>query len=270
MPELPEVEVISQSLKTLENSIIENVEVYTTQLRYPIPAAVNNIKGQRITHITRRAKYIQIYTEKYCLLIHLGMSGTLFLQQNIPTHINTKHVHFALFFDDKRVLSYYDPRKFGACLIFAANETISLFAHLGPEPLSDIFDYNYFQAKLAQTKRSIKQVIMDNRIVVGVGNIYACESLFLAGILPTQEANSLNQQKVQTLLDTIKEVLLRAIAAGGTSFKDFQHTDGKPGYFQQKLFVYGRAGKPCHHCDTLIVKIAQNGRSSHYCPQCQK
>lgn len=268
MPELPEVEVSRMGITPhLLNQTIQKIEVRQPKLRWPVPEEIALLQGQVIRSIRRRAKYLLIETDQGTAIIHLGMSGNLrVLDQWIEPN---KHDHVDLVLTNGKVLRYHDPRRFGAWLWCETGVEHDVMSHLGPEPLTDDFNAEYLLEKAKSKKVVTKQFIMDNKIVVGVGNIYASESLFGAKIHPQTPAHKLTANQIQLLVTEIKTVLARAINQGGTTLKDFNQADGKPGYFAQELQVYGKAGKPCPVCDELISeeKIAQ--RNSFYCHCCQ-
>ena len=268
MPELPEVEVTKRALLEQVGQQIENTKVNTASLRWPIPTNIkDNLNGQTLLSVSRRAKYLLLQFETGFLIIHLGMSGCLrILQDNSPLK---KHDHFELFISNGSVMRLNDPRRFGAVLWAENWQSHRLFINLGVEPLSQSFTGDYL-SKLAN-KRSlpIKNFIMDQKIVVGVGNIYANESLFLAGISPIKVSGKITTDEMQRLVIQIKLVLAKAIKQGGTTLKDFANPDGKPGYFAQQLTIYGRAGEPCIICKTTISLIKQSGRQTVFCPVCQ-
>jgi len=270
MPELPEVEVcrLGISPHIIDNTIAE-VIVRNPQLRWPIPDEVQKIVGKKVLGVDRRAKYLLIRFEIGSLLLHLGMSGTIRVIDRSVTV--AKHDHFELIFNNNTILRLNDPRRFGAVLwLDNHNDTQGLLAKLGPEPLSDDFCHDYLFLKATNRKMPIKTFLMNNQIVVGVGNIYANEALFLSGILPTTQAGMISQQRFNDLTDIIKKVLSAAIEQGGTTLKDFTQADGRPGYFAQSLFVYGRGGEACLTCKEKLLEIRQSNRSSVYCPTCQK
>lgn len=270
MPELPEVEVCRLGIQPhIEKNTITDVIVRFWQLRWPIPEAVLNLKGQEVLSVERRSKYLILNVATGSLLIHLGMSGTIrVIDKNTPV---VKHDHFDLVFADGIALRLNDPRRFGAVLWLPEHkDEQGILSRLGPEPLTDDFCHDYLFNCAKNRKTPIKTFIMNNPIVVGVGNIYANEALFLSGIRPTTQAGKLSKRRLNILTDTIKAVLAAAINQGGTTLKDFTQSDGKPGYFSQSLNVYGRAGEPCLVCETILTEIRQSGRSSVYCTQCQK
>lgn len=271
MPELPEVETTVTGIRPhICGEKITNVVIREYRLRWPIPKKLPELlKGQTVLSVSRRAKYILIQFQHGTLLLHLGMSGNLrFIDKNVAVD---KHDHVDFIFNNKHILRFHDPRRFGAILWTSEDiEQHKLLNHLGPEPLLDDFDGNYLFNRSRNRKISIKQFIMDSKIVVGVGNIYASESLYLAGIHPTRAAGRISKARSQQLCTAIKKVLISAIAQGGTTLKDFNNVDGKPGYFKQKLNVYGRSGLPCKKCHRSVKHITQNNRSSYYCSYCQR
>jgi len=270
MPELPEVEVCRLGISPhVLNNGVTNVIVRNAQLRWPIPDEVQTIVGQSVIAVERRAKYLLLRFTTGTLLLHLGMSGTIrVIDKNTPV---AKHDHFELVFINGTVLRLNDPRRFGAVLWLAQHQDEQgLLSKLGPEPLSDDFCHGYLFTKAKNRKVPIKTFLMNNHIVVGVGNIYANEALFLAGILPTAKANNISIKRYNRLTDIIKQVLSAAIAQGGTTLKDFTQADGRPGYFAQSLFVYGRAGQACLTCQEVLLEVRQANRSSVYCPKCQQ
>jgi formamidopyrimidine-DNA glycosylase len=273
MPELPEVETSCNGIRPhIVERKVSAVEVRTSKLRWPVPDTLEfELVGRTLQAVNRRAKYLLLTFEHGTLVIHLGMSGSLrILKAEEPPG---KHDHVDIVFndDDQRViLRYHDPRKFGAVLWEEDIQSSPLIQHLGPEPLTDAFNAAYLHQQAQKRTVAVKQFIMDNKVVVGVGNIYANEALFMAGLRPTLAANSISKARFQRLVEAIKTVLANAIAQGGTTLKDFVGGDGKPGYFQQTLSVYGRAGLPCTSCATELKEIRMQGRSSVYCPKCQK
>lgn len=270
MPELPEVETVRLGITPkLIHQRIKNIIIRQPKLRYPIPTHLKKtLPGLTIHAISRRSKYLLLETELGHLIIHLGMSGCIHTLLQPPKA--DKHDHVDLTFDNGLCLRYHDPRRFG--MILWTPEAIDqhpLLMHLGPEPLTDTFDGTILYDKSRKRHVSIKQFIMDSKTVVGVGNIYASESLFQAGISPKRPAGKVSLPRYELLADTIKSVLSKAIKAGGTTLKDFSSVSGKPGYFQQELFVYGREGQACYHCGNNIRKFTQGQRSTFYCPTCQ-
>lgn len=273
MPELPEVEITKQGIEpSLKGQTIEKIVIRNPKLRWPIPRRLHTIlPGLKITSITRRAKYILIDCSTGWLIIHLGMSGSLRVLSSSTTEAPSKHDHYDLHTSNNTIIRYRDPRKFGALLWTINNPNDHrLISHLGPEPLDDEFNRDFLHQKLSTKSSSIKLQIMNNQVVTGVGNIYANESLFHAGIRPTRRANEVSRPKLDRLVAAIKSTLERAIQVGGSSLQDFYLTDGSTGYFQQEYMVYGRDGESCHRCKTTIKLITLGQRSSFYCPKCQK
>jgi formamidopyrimidine-DNA glycosylase len=271
MPELPEVETSCRGITPhLVGQVIDDVTIRQPKLRWPIPTELPQLLiGQTITTISRRAKYIFITTKIGSLILHLGMSGSLrVVDSNTPAE---KHDHFDLHLSNGKRLRLRDPRRFGAVLWGGLlPEAHPLIAHLGPEPLDDEFSAEHLYQRGHKRKIAIKSLIMDAKVVVGVGNIYASESLFLAGIHPNRKANGLSKKGYLQLTIEIKQVLAKAIEQGGTTLKDFQQSDGKPGYFAQQLNVYGRSGEPCPTCGKAISQCKIGQRSSFYCSECQR
>ena len=268
MPELPEVEVSRMGISPhLVGQTIQTLTFRTPKLRWDIPLELKQMEGQVIRNIRRRAKYLVIETDVGCAIVHLGMSGSLrVLDAEIAPG---KHDHVDLKLSNGKVLRYNDPRRFGAWL-WSEDGTHTVLGRMGPEPLTDEFNPEYMLEKAANKRVTIKQFVMDNKIVVGVGNIYASESLFSARIHPTRPAGSLTLEEWCKLVAEIKTVLATAIKQGGTTLKDFSQADGKPGYFAQELQVYGKAGEACLSCGEAIEeqKIAQ--RNTFFCSECQK
>ena len=268
MPELPEVETTMRGIEPhVCGQTIERFIVRHHQLRWPVPPETANMAGRLIQTVSRRGKYILMQLDEGSLIWHLGMSGSMAIQPvNTPPQ---SHEHIEIQMTSGKSLKYRDPRRFGA-LLYSADNPLQhrLLQSLGPEPLFDDFDVDYLRAKCRNKTSSIKAVIMDSHIVTGVGNIYACEALFAAGINPIRQAGSISKKRLGKLVGTIKSILKAAIRQGGTTLQDFTQVDGKPGYFAQSLSVYGING-PCLSCGTRIKKQAQNQRSSYFCPKCQ-
>lgn len=270
MPELPEVETTRRGLEPhLLGRRIERVVLRRDALRWPIPAEVSaRLLGEEITAIRRRAKYLLLDTSAGSALWHLGMSGSLrVLDGDVPVRAHD-HVDVAL--DDGRVLRFNDPRRFGCLLWQAPCQVHELLQGLGPEPLSDDFDGDHLFALSRGRKAPIKTFLMDQAVVVGVGNIYAAEALFEAGIQPLREAGKVSRQRYARLVDAVKRILAHAITRGGTTLRDFISPDGLPGYFEQELFVYGRGGEPCKRCGTTLREARIGQRASVWCPRCQR
>ncbi|MBW8191217.1 bifunctional DNA-formamidopyrimidine glycosylase/DNA-(apurinic or apyrimidinic site) lyase [Neiella marina] len=269
MPELPEVEVSRMGIEPhLNQQTITAVIVRDKRLRWPIPDAIQQLVGQSIQAVRRRAKYLLIDTAAGTAILHLGMSGKL---RVVPIGTPAvKHDHVDIELSNGQLLRLNDPRRFG-CLLFSNQpEQHELLASLGPEPLTEKFDGKCLYELSRQRKTPIKTFIMDNKIVVGVGNIYANESLFRAGIHPQREAGKISLQRYLKLADNIKEVLAAAIKQGGTTLKDFAQVDGNPGYFAQTLYVYGRGGKPCFQCERALKEVKLGQRTTVYCGHCQR
>lgn len=270
MPELPEVETTLRGIKPhILAKKVTNVIVRQKQLRWPIPDDIkNNLYNNEPISLIRRGKYIIIKFTSGDLIIHLGMSGRLRILHAYQEP--EKHDHVDIEFLNKSViLRYTDPRRFGSILWCQDGLQHPLLAKLGVEPLASEFNADYLY-KIAKTKTMpIKSFIMDSKIVVGVGNIYATEALFATQIHPQTPAKLITLEKMQYLVDTIKNVLQDAIVQGGTTLKDFLSSDGKPGYFVQKLQAYGRSGKPCFKCKTTLRSLKIGQRTTSFCPNCQ-
>ncbi|WP_198332487.1 bifunctional DNA-formamidopyrimidine glycosylase/DNA-(apurinic or apyrimidinic site) lyase [Psychrobacter aquimaris] len=309
MPELPEVETTKTSLTPLLGQQIIDIKVYQPKLRWVMPDDLDSLIDYTLDSVERRAKYLvlnflpslpndgstAVQTDTLVprqLLVHLGMSGSL--QQHSYGTEKRKHDHLIIVFkganNTKSQLHYYDPRRFGSVL-WHKDYGAKLLDHLGPEPLSNKFTADYLYQLIQRTDlldlnaetiaiskakskkqpiaRAIKSVIMEQQVVVGVGNIYATESLYLSGIHPATPAHQLSRAQMIVLVDHIKVILQKAIALGGSTLRDFTVADGQTGYFQQTLNVYGRQGDACPHCDTVLENIKLNGRASVFCPNCQ-
>lgn len=273
MPELPEVETTRLGLMPLVNQTVASVAIRNGSLRWPIPQALPELlNGKVLRKLTRRAKYILVHFDHGVLLLHLGMSGRIcLLEQDEPPQ---KHDHFDICFTTGQILRLRDPRRFGAVLWAGEYpEQHMLLKVLGPEPLSEAFTGEYLYQHIRTRSAAIKITIMDSHLVVGVGNIYASESLFRARIHPQKPAKDLTMGECERLVQEIKNTLSDALTAGGSSLRDFFGADGNPGYFQQQYFVYGRAndkgGEPCRVCGAPIKMIRQGQRSTFYCERCQ-
>jgi formamidopyrimidine-DNA glycosylase len=270
MPELPEVETTRRGLMPLVGNTVKSVAIRHATLRWPIPQHLIQLLPQQTLHsLTRRAKYILCEFDTGVLLLHLGMSGRIcLLDCNYPPE---KHDHFDIEFVDGQVLRLRDPRRFGAVLWIdnKSNDHV-LLNSLGPEPLEHEFNAKYLYKALRNKSLAIKNAIMDGHVVVGVGNIYASESLFRASIHPETPAKELSLAKCERLVTEIKSTLNDALRAGGSSLRDFFGTDGNPGYFQQEYFVYARTGEACKVCTKPIKCIRLGQRSTFYCEHCQK
>jgi formamidopyrimidine-DNA glycosylase len=270
MPELPEVETTRLGLQPrLLGRTLTRVVVRNPSLRWPVPDDIDaRLAGQALQGIARRGKYLLFDFGAVTQIVHLGMSGSLrFAEPDEPAAL---HDHIDWLFDDGTILRLRDPRRFGAVLWTDDPERHPLLAHLGPEPLTPAFDAAYLHAQCQRRHAAIKQVIMDAQVVVGVGNIYASESLFHAGIRPATAARRLSRPACARLAEAIKRVLAAAIAAGGSSLRDYVASDGELGYFQLQTRVYDREGLPCKVCGTPIRRIVQGQRASFYCPVCQR
>lgn len=270
MPELPEVETSRRGIEPyILNKKVSDVIIRQKQLRWPVPATLKTqLVKQIIQQVERRGKYILLRTQAGTVIIHLGMSGSLrILDKNIAAE---KHDHVDIVFS-KKVLRLRDPRRFGSVLWTKLDPLKhKLLINLGPEPLSDEFTAEYLFSTSRKRKVAIKTFLMNSHIVVGVGNIYANESLFSSGINPKRTANKISLARYERLVSTIKDILSRSIKQGGTTLRDFTQQDGTPGYFQQTLLVYGRSGEACPQCGNTIKQITQTQRSSFYCTHCQK
>ena len=275
MPELPEVETVCRGLDpVLTGQVIARVDMHRKDLRKPFPKGLKaRVESAQVTHISRRAKYILVHLNNgYVLVMHLGMSGRIVFQPR--DYKPQRHDHFILHLEDGQQIVFNDPRRFGIVDLVTVDalETHVLFAHLGPEPLSNNFSGPVLMAVLKGRKAAIKQAIMDQAIVVGVGNIYASEALFRAGLHPERAAGLVKGDQVEALVSAIKKVLREAIKAGGSTLRDHRQANGELGYFQHRFSVYDRDGQPCTVCAGRkpIQRIVQGGRSTFYCPQCQK
>lgn len=272
MPELPEVEVTRQSFAArIAGAHITAVRL-GKPLRWPLGCAPQALVGQQVLAVRRRGKYLLLDLSAGLLLLHLGMSGSLRFAPAPQLGPAGTHDHFELH-TDRGLLRLHDPRRFGAAVFTPSEQSAQarkLLGGLGLEPLSDEFTAAALQAGLARHRAAIKQVLLAGKVVVGVGNIYASEVLFLAGIAPTAPACSLSALRCRRLQQAIREVLARAVARGGTTLRDFSSADGSAGHFQTETQVYGRAGQPCLRCGGTIESLVQGQRSSFYCPRCQR
>jgi len=270
MPELPEVETVRRGLEPLVSGRrIARVVCRVAKLRLPLdPQLEAQLAGQLIHSLGRRAKYLLFSLEEGTLLLHLGMSGVLRLVD--PETPLAKHDHVDIALNDGRLLRYNDPRRFGL-ILYLRGDPLShpRLQHLGPEPLAPDLPADYLFIRSRKRRKSIKTFIMDQQLLVGVGNIYASEALFAAGIDPRRAAASLKRQEALRLLQSIRTILAEAILAGGTTLKDFRQSDGKPGYFKQQLQVYGRKGEGCPRCGEPIQQLVLGQRSTFYCGSCQ-
>lgn len=269
MPELPEVEVSRMGIEPhIDQQNVKRVVIRNPNLRWPIPEEVKKLEGQIIRAVKRRAKYLLLECDEGTAILHLGMSGKIrVIDKSVPV---IKHDHVDIEFEHGKVLRLNDPRRFGAFLWQAPNEQHELLTKLGPEPLTDEFTEDLLFERSRGKTGPVKNFIMDNHVVVGVGNIYANESLFKSGIDPRRPAGKISKARYRVLTQHIKETLAAAIKQGGTTLKDFTQSDGKPGYFAQELLVYGRAGEPCVQCEKPLVEVKIGQRASVFCKQCQK
>lgn len=270
MPELPEVETARRGIEPpLRGHRVAKLVIRNRQLRWPVPRAlVQTLPGQRIEAVTRRGKYLLLHTAAGTAILHLGMSGSLrILPADAPAQ---KHDHVDIVMDSGFALRLRDPRRFGT-LLWTTRDPLQhkLLKPLGPEPLEAGFDGAYLFQQARRRKIAVKNFIMNSHIVVGVGNIYASESLFLARIHPERAAGRISRERYNALAAGIRKVLTAAIGAGGTTLRDFMREDGAPGYFRQHLRVYDREGQPCERCKTPIVARVTGQRSTYYCPHCQ-
>ena len=270
MPELPEVETTKRGLLPLLQQQVSRVVIRNPAMRWPIPAELPQLlTGSRLLELNRRGKYILARFDSGTLILHLGMSGRICLlaRDEAPA----KHDHFDLHFTDGHVMRLRDPRRFGAVLWAGAEpHKHVLLEVLGPEPLEDAFNGFWLHSQIRTRTAPIKNVIMDSHLVVGVGNIYASESLFRSGIHPNTPANKISKARCERLVTEIKATLRDALQAGGSSLRDFFGADGNPGYFQQEYFVYGRTGQPCKVCGGPIKVLRLGQRSTFYCSTCQR
>jgi formamidopyrimidine-DNA glycosylase len=271
MPELPEVETTRRGIEPhLLTRRITGANVRQPRLRWPVPADLaERLTGQRVTAVERRAKYLLLRTAAGTLLVHLGMSGSL---RVVPAaEPPAGHDHVDILLETGKALRYTDPRRFGALLWTDGRPADHpLLRGLGPEPLSEAFGEERLYRLSRRRRVAVKSFIMDSRVVVGVGNIYANEALFLAGIDPRRAAGRISRRRYQRLTLQIKEVLARAIEQGGTTLRNFVGGDGKPGYFAQALKVYGRAGEPCRDCGAILRQQRVGQRSTFFCSRCQR
>jgi len=276
MPELPEVETVRRGLiPVLEGKVLKEINVYREGLRYPFPPFFKErLKDQQITNLDRRAKYLLLHLQDgHTLVVHLGMSGRIRVEE-AATFSLQKHDHVVFQTNKNKIIAYNDARRFGLMDLVQTNylNDHSIFKHLGPEPLSEALQPQTFYDLLKKRKTSIKVALLDQTLIVGVGNIYASEALWGSGIHPLRSSDSLTVKDAENLLYHIRQVLERAIQAGGSTLKDHQHPDGKLGYFQHQFSVYGRHLADCLRkgCDGNIKKEVQTGRSTFYCDVCQE
>lgn len=270
MPELPEVETTCRGIAPhVLTRRVQTVHLRVPALRWPIaPEIAHELPGQRIVAVHRRAKYLLIEAQTGSVLLHLGMSGMLRL---LPAgQVADKHDHADLVLDSGRMLRLTDPRRFGCLLWQARGQQHELLRGLGPEPLADGFDGDHLWRRAQGRTVPVKSFVMDQGVVVGVGNIYAAEALFRAGIHPLRAAGRVARARYAALAEAIKTILAAAIVRGGTTLRDFLNPDGAPGYFEQELFVYGREGEACRVCGATVRSLRLGQRASCYCPRCQR
>jgi formamidopyrimidine-DNA glycosylase len=279
MPELPEVETVARGLSpVLVGARLTRVEARRPDLRYPLPVDfVQHLTGARVMGLTRRAKYLLAPLDRgRILLMHLGMTGRFEIEngESVPERASEKHAHVLFETEHGARITFYDARRFGF-MDLIDDDTVAAhprLAGLGPEPLGDTFDDSYLRRAFAGRRQSAKTVLLDQRVVAGLGNIYVCEALFRARISPVRPAGSVSRPRLIALVAAVREVLGEAMAAGGSTLRDFAAADGQLGYFQHSFQVYGRTGEPCARpaCSGVVRRLVQGGRSSFYCPVCQK
>ena len=270
MPELPEVETTRRGIEPhITGKKVREVNIRDARLRWPVPKDLRKqICDKKLLSVTRRGKYLLFNFQHGTMLLHLGMSGSLRIDK--PTTPCRKHDHVEIIFDKRTTLRLHDPRRFGS-VHWTSDDPLQhpLLKNLGPEPLSRDFNADYLFSQSRKRKVAIKLFIMNSHVVVGVGNIYANEALFLAGIHPKRLAGNISRERYALLVSAIKKVLRRSIKQGGTTLRDFLNSDGQPGYFKQQLHVYDRKGEPCKQCGTPIKQFVQGQRSTFYCAHCQ-
>ncbi len=270
MPELPEVETTRRGIAPFcEGQAIHRIKIRNGRLRWPVPGDLAaRMEGETIRSVERRAKYLFLNLDHGTAIVHLGMSGSLrIITGDTPAG---KHDHIDLVLESGVTLRFNDPRRFGCWLWADSASAHPLIASLGPEPLSPEFNGRMLFQRSRSRNTPVKSFIMDSHVVVGVGNIYANEALFKAGIHPGRKAGRISLDRYLRLVEAIRETLSAAILMGGTTLRDFVNSDGKPGYFAQSLLVYGRAGEPCPECGTALKEIRMGGRSTVYCTRCQR
>jgi formamidopyrimidine-DNA glycosylase len=271
MPELPEVETTRRGVAPhVEGHKVTAVRVYDHRLRWPVPPDLaKRLVGRKVDRVERRSKYLLFRLGGTTLIVHLGMTGSLRVYRHAPAKRPHDHVDFE--FDNGVVLRYHDPRRFGAVLwSHGTAADHPLLASLGPEPLTADFDADYLFAATRNRTTAIKQVLMDSQVVVGVGNIYANEALFRAGIRPTRSANRISRRRLEGLVAAVRDTLTDAIAKGGSTLRDYVDSDGRAGAFQLGYHVYGRSGAPCRTCGRPISTVRSSGRATFYCAHCQR
>lgn len=270
MPELPEVETTRRGIEpALVGHAVVRLTVHEPRLRWPVPRELRALEGQVVRRLSRRGKYILVHTDAGTALVHLGMSGSLRLVE--PATPRRTHDHLELQLDSGLLLRFHDPRRFGCFLWFTTPPAEhELLRDLGPEPLETDFDGAYLFDRSRGRSAPVKSFLMDSHVVVGVGNIYANEALFKAGIHPLRAAGRIGAARYDRLAAEVKAILAYAIRRGGTTLRDFVNGHGEPGYFQLELDAYGRAGEPCRRCGTALTEVRLGGRSTVYCPRCQR
>ena len=268
MPELPEVETTLRAIKKFQGQNLINIKVHNRHLRWTVSKDLEkNSKNQKLIDLYRRAKYIIFELENTYLLLHLGMSGSLRILKSEDNYF-LKHDHIEFIFNNEKII-YNDPRRFGSLHIAKDINNHKLISGLGPEPLSKNFNGEYLLDCCKRSKTNIKSLIMNQKNVVGIGNIYASESLYLSRVNPQKESQKLDIEECKRIVSSSKKVLIEAIKVGGTTLKDFYSADGSAGYFKIKLNVYGRNGQKCKNCEEEILKVTINQRATFYCPNCQ-
>jgi formamidopyrimidine-DNA glycosylase len=272
MPELPEVETTRRGVAPhVVGRRVTALKVYDPRLRWPVPAGLaRRVGGRTVDALDRRSKYLLFRMGSDTLLVHFGMTGSLRLYTGAPPP-RRPHDHIDIVLDSGATLRYHDPRRFGAMLwVPPPAERHPLLALLGPEPFDDAFDAAYLHRQTRRRTAAIKLALMDNTLVVGVGNIYSNEALFRAAIRPTAPARALSKPRLARLVESVRATLSEAIAQGGSTLRDYVNGDGEAGSFQRGHFVYGRQGEPCRICGTPIRAIRQGGRATTFCPRCQR
>lgn len=284
MPELPEVETVRRGLEpVMQGARIVQADIHRPDLRWPFPERMaERLEGAQVLRLRRRSKYLLLDLDTdETLLVHLGMSGRMLIDGAPGPGVfhrehaaRDKHDHVVLHLDHGGRVTFNDPRRFGAMDLFTTSEQENhwLIEKLGPEPLSNNFHADYLIEAFEGRRSPVKQALLDQRIVAGLGNIYVCESLFRAGIHPKRKAGQIGEARVAALVPIVRDVLSEAIEAGGSSLRDYRQADGELGYFQHGFQVYDRTGHPCQRdgCNGVVTRIVQSGRSSFYCPQCQR
>ena len=271
MPELPEVETTLRGIEPyVDQQAIARIVVRNPQLRWPVPVQdLRSLHNKKVLKVARRAKYLLFHTDVGVMLLHLGMSGSL--RVLLTPESPGKHDHIDIELQSGVVIRFNDPRRFGCCLLSDDDiDAHALLIKLGPEPLSEAFNGDFLYEKSRGKSQAVKNFIMDGHVVVGVGNIYASESLFESGIRPSSQAGKISRPRYRILANNIKQVLAKAIRAGGTTLNDFTQADGKPGYFRHELQVYARQGEPCTRCQSPIKSKVIGQRNTFYCSRCQK